>query len=240
MAIARDATTNISGTGTSVSTNVTVTGTNLLMLVGFMLTTDVVTSVTFNGVALTQASKVNTAGGVLYLYYLFAPATGTHAFVVNVSSSDTVDGAVTTYTDCLQSGFPDAITTNTGATPLTTSLTTTADNCWTFLSSDSCNVALNNGSASANQLSGNHAQGNGTFDSNAAVHPAGSTSMQVVNGSATFHHIMASFRPFVVVPTDQFQWRPQMPDILLDTSVECVASGFTPRSPTNPVDPTPT
>lgn len=43
-----------------------------------------------------------------------------------------------------------------------------------------------------------------------------------------------------VIPVDQLQWRPVMPDLLLDTSVECVASGFTPRSPTNPTDPTPT
>ena len=203
MAIARDATTVISGTvNPSLSTNVTVTGSNPILIFGFILGADVISSVTYNGVAMTQLTKLAGNGGAfLYLYFLIGPTTGTHALIVNTSVADAVDGAATSYTGYLPLTFPNASTTNSGATPLTTSLTTTIDNCWTFLIADSCNVPLNSGGAGANQLSANHGQGCGTFDSNGAISPAGSTSMQTVNGSGTFHHIMVAFAPVAPVST---------------------------------------
>ncbi len=50
----------------------------------------------------------------------------------------------------------------------------------------------------------------------------------------------ASFIVLSATPVDQMSWRGTYPDVLLDTSVECVASGFIPRAPANPTDPTPT
>ncbi len=45
--------------------------------------------------------------------------------------------------------------------------------------------------------------------------------------------------PGPTTPVTQMGWRGSFPDLLLDTSVEMVESGFTPRSPQDPFDPTP-
>ena len=45
--------------------------------------------------------------------------------------------------------------------------------------------------------------------------------------------------PRLVLTADKFGWRGEYPDLLLDTSFESVDSGFIPRSPQDPFDPTP-
>ena len=61
------------------------------------------------------------------------------------------------------------------------------------------------------------------------------------DGTTTSVAVIASFKiPPAPISPDKLAWRPEFPDILLDTSIESVASGFIPRSPSNPSDPTPT
>jgi len=67
------------------------------------------------------------------MYSLIAPASGANNIVVSSSSSITVYMANTSYTGVKQTGQPEQ--SNTGGfsnpvTSLTTSVTTTSDNCW--------------------------------------------------------------------------------------------------------------
>ena len=81
-------------TGSSLTWNhtVTTTGSNLLLTVGVAVgrqgDTGLSLSVTYNGVAMTSAGLVhsnNDSTGYVQLFYLKAPATGTHAVVVTLS-----------------------------------------------------------------------------------------------------------------------------------------------------------
>lgn len=115
----------------------TCTGSDRILFVGIDTAggPDVVTSVTYNGVALTRINTQQTAGTGnrrSYLYYLPAPTTGTNNIVITVSSSITIRGTSASYINALQSGIPDSSTTNSGSpvSSITTSSTTVADNSW--------------------------------------------------------------------------------------------------------------
>lgn len=108
----------------------TCTGANRLLTVFVRCGTDVVTSVTYNSVALTLAHK-NSTGGYLYTYYLIAPATGANNVVVNKSDFSSIWLAGASYTGCKQTGqggtfsdFTDSVTDTAPA------LTTPSDKCW--------------------------------------------------------------------------------------------------------------
>lgn len=220
MAIAFDiAVDGLQNTGTSLSWNHTCSGSLGILWVGFngdnIGGADDITSVTYNGVAMTLADKQ--VGGATggdrntYLYYLIGPATGSHTVTINCSGSHLLQGGSASYTGAKTSGQPDAHTINAEINPvfqtLTTSLTTSADNCWTILV-ENCYDGGTPPVAGTNSTRRTFDATNGgwgLFDSNGAIHPAGSFSMTTTRGANPFNleilHVMASFQPDTGVVT---------------------------------------
>lgn len=91
-------------------------------------TSDVVTSVTFNGDSLTRINTVAAVNTRVYLYYRLAPAAGTHDIVVTISGGNVL-GYAASHIGALQSGQPDASATSQDSTTTSNTLTTVANNC---------------------------------------------------------------------------------------------------------------
>jgi hypothetical protein len=135
MAIALDATsTKNEANGTSISNNHTCTGSDLALVVLAWTSSgsDDVTSVTYNGVAMTQVDKLSDGSGSMYMYLLLNPATGTHSITVNTSGATFISFGGASYTGVKQTAQPDAHDTKTtgASTSFTLPLTTVANNCW--------------------------------------------------------------------------------------------------------------
>jgi hypothetical protein len=164
---------------------------------------DDITAPTYNGVSATLVDKkgFNTLASptnYAYLYYLVAPATGSNTLsCTRTNTTSTMFLDCVTYTGASQTGVPDAsITGGTDdAATVTTSVTSVADNCWTVISAGSqrqitasSGVTVRAGS-NTNQVIG---------DSNAAITPAGSSSIVLAlsgESSRLTGTIMASFAP---------------------------------------------
>ena len=154
MAVARDAVSGISETGSSTthSFSHTCTGSNLYLLVGVAdWSGDNVTGVTYNGVSMTQLVKEtrNPDSGSLeiYFYGLANPSTGTNTVTITRSSSSLwIDGCAVSYTGVTQTTSPvDATGTaqGDGSSSTTVNITTVANNTAvvTFGVSDNASIA---------------------------------------------------------------------------------------------------
>lgn len=136
--IAFDAKSEANTTGTSSTWSHTCTGSNRILFVGVGtdFSGDVVTGVTYNGVAMTQVNKQATTGAnnyYAYVYMLVNPDSGAHDIVVSASGSYNLRTAAASYTGALQTGQPDATnkaTSNT--TEQSVSVTVVAANSWIF------------------------------------------------------------------------------------------------------------
>ena len=201
MAIATDAFTNGgSTTGTSHTFSHTCTGANRILFVQVEIenATDVITGVTYNGVAMTLVqSQANTSPSeVNTLWVLVAPATGANNVVVSTSSSVSIGAIAASYTGAAQTGQPDASGKKTSqATSSTLSVTTIADNCWMV----SCVQADAGLPTAGTGITARVDESNASFgDSNGVITPPGSNSM-TWNAGGTWHlnHINASFAPAV-------------------------------------------
>ena len=120
--------------GTSHTYAHTCTGSNLILFVavGTNSASDLISGVTYGGVAMTLVDKQQgTSTNYSYLFYLIAPATGANNVVVSASSSCTIYSDAVSYTGAKQSAQPDSSGkgTSTGAT-LALSTTVVAANCW--------------------------------------------------------------------------------------------------------------
>lgn len=163
---------------------------------------DAITGVTYNGVAMTligKQSSLESAGGRFeYMFYLLAPATGTSNVAITSTGTEAIYATVATYTGVLQT-IPDNSTTLQAATGTshTMSLTTVANNCWTFITGRT-NLTQSAGTGSTARGANNPDGGPNLYDSNGPVTPAGSKSMTITTASNSFFGgIMASFAPIV-------------------------------------------
>lgn len=200
MAISTDTTANSSTTGTSLTYSHTCTGSNLALLVQVSNSSgDTITGVTYNGVSMTQITKMNLppfGTSTMYFFYLLLPATGTNNIVISSSSSQTITATSQSYTGVL--AFDNSSTqTNTNVSSLTTSIIPVAQNCWTFLAAycSGGNLAASTGSTLRNSGTSSTLR---FFDSNGGINPPISTSMAVTGsgtGTAGIATIMASFAP---------------------------------------------
>lgn len=194
----------ITNPGTSHTFSHTCTGSDLILFVGVMgdVTTDRITGVTYNGVAMTLIDKILEGDDFprwAYLYYLIAPATGAHNVVISASASIALGGSASSYTGASQTGQPDASNKNSGSNvasgvDYTTSVTTIADNCWTvmFTKNDSGTATASTGST----LRTSNASGLSMWDSNGVISPAGARSMSVQrNATSDWASVIASFSP---------------------------------------------
>ena len=188
MAIAFDATTESSVSGSSHTYSHTCTGSDLNLVIGFTVyggSTDRVTSVTYNGVSATRInSSVEPLGGaVSYLYLLTAPATGANNVVITLNQSELIQSSASSYTGTLQSSQPDQNDTHSvNGASTTTSITTTTDDDW--LVGYANNVSGRTYSAGSNTEYRSAVNNYGAFDSNADQSPAGSFSCTLTLSSA--------------------------------------------------------
>jgi hypothetical protein len=153
-----------------------------------------ITSVTYNGVAMTFVNRFNPLSDqVVYAYYLAAPATGSNDIVVNYTSVDDVAVRSSSYTGASQTGIPDSFATGANtASALTASTTTVADNCWLvgLFSGDSGGTVT----ASTNATRRNAANNPDLLvDTNGAQTPAGSKSMRCTVSSGNVYGTILSF-----------------------------------------------
>lgn len=197
------------GSGTSCTISYTVgSGTNRLLLatagVNYTNPADEISGCTYNGIAMNKIVGVVVAERWVDGFWLLNPASGSHNLVCSFTFSEPFSAIeAADYTGVAQSGQPDNSTTNSGvSTALTTSLTTVADNCWTFFfgAKDYDGNTWLAGSGSTLRGYENTYSSFALFDSNGPVHPAGSKSMTITetpSSSITFGGVMASFKPAV-------------------------------------------
>lgn len=183
MAIAFDVATSggIVNPGTSLTFSHTCTGSDRILLVfAFGATSgDVITGATYAGTSMTAVSTAFQLTGdrMVHCWYLINPASGANNVVISASSSQTIAGCSTSYTGAKQTGQPDASNTgqNPSATSLSLSVTTIADNCWTVLLTRTDGTNNTAGTNTTERL--DNATGYAIFDRNAAITPAGSSTL---------------------------------------------------------------
>ncbi|MDE2022413.1 MAG: hypothetical protein KGI71_05895, partial [Patescibacteria group bacterium] len=172
---------------------------------------DDVTSVTYNGVSMIQAKKLNHSGTQWeYVYYLLNPASGAHTLQANFSASvasTCLDGL--SFTGITQSGQPDATNTGIGTQAggnVTTTITTVANNALAVV------LARNNGGpfAAGTGLTANPSATTGhaiaSYYSTSALTPAGSQSLtwSFSSGNTSYGWIDVSFSPSAAVVNSKF------------------------------------
>lgn len=191
------ATNGSNSTGTTASFSHICSGTNRILFVGINIDSgDLVTSVTYNGVAMTLVDKTANSDSTTwnYLYYLLTPATATNTVAMTFSSSCTQRSVAVSYRGVKQTGQLDAkgIATATG-TSVSRALTTIANNCWmvSFVGNEGQNPSAGAGSTQRAQTSV------ATIgDSNGVITPAGSYSMSWTSAASThWGLVQASFSP---------------------------------------------
>lgn len=199
MAIAVDATADSGLLSTSpASFNHTCTGANLLLVVGVFggVSSDNVTSVTYNSVALTQIGKVQLGTSrYTYLYALLNPATGTHSVTVTWSLGGVTGAVSASYTGVSQSGLPDASGTNSAtATSLTGTLTVIAANSWMVMVGLANTQVVSPSTGATTRQDWAFNSNMKLFDSNGAL-AAGSQSMTFTATSSNLTAVFMSFAP---------------------------------------------
>lgn len=204
MAIAFDAKTGmVTGSGTTISTTHTATGSNRIVFVGITIrsTRTITVAPTYAGVAMTQSGSTSGTTGVTnYLYYLIAPSTTAGATVTATqNASDNWAMTVISYANVRQTGQPDATSVGgpTTTTSYSQSVTTVRDNCWAVLYGNATSGSTL--TAGSNTIIRNQPEvaftGAFIIDTNSAKTPAGTDTLNVTSSSQTFAGCMASFSP---------------------------------------------
>ena len=183
--------------GTSLSWNHTCTGSALALRVGTIgdLTSDLITGVTFNTVALTKLGVIQVPSDrFLTLWELLAPASGLHQIVVSASASIFIAGVAASYTGVTSS---EAATTNTAASPATSvtgTVTTVANNAWTVAAfADDSGGAISGGTGTTSRGT-NSVTALIIGDSNGAL-GAGAHTLQGTNGASNWGVVIAALTP---------------------------------------------
>ncbi len=102
MAIAFDATSKASGSGTSLSWSHTCTGSDLILFVSLTWSSTDTPTVTYDGVSMTGITSYSTTYTTA-VYYLIAPPTGSHTISITFTNSETsIAGVASSYTSVNQ------------------------------------------------------------------------------------------------------------------------------------------
>lgn len=174
-------------------------GSNRMLFAGVMTATDDIVSVTYAGTGMTFVVKQTNASDsnrYLHIYCLPAPATGANNIVVTTTNSELIRVYGISYTGVNQSTTMDNSTSSTdndGGSTYSLGLTTVADNCWTLLHARN---TFGNTSAGSGTTLRTAAGFNALLDSNAAITPAGSSTLNASTTSgANWTGVMVSFAP---------------------------------------------
>lgn len=181
------------------------TGSNrkLIVAVETQAVGDVVTGITYNGVSMTQAVKrVSHFSSAFfeYMYYLDAPASGANNIVVSCSSSVAIGLAYASYTGCATGTDSTVNSSAASGTTFAQAFTTVADNSWTidWIRADAGGAIP---TASTNSFKRTGVTGDVGIilcDSNSAITPAGSYTMNYTSAvSTTWTSVGMSFAPSV-------------------------------------------
>jgi hypothetical protein len=194
---------NNGGSTTSLTYSYTVgTGANRLLVVNLIGDTsaDNISSVTYAGAPMTLLGKLQApSNNFQYVYYLLNPASGSNNIVITAGTAHYLISEAASWYNVQQSAQPDAVTTNTaltGATSMTTSLTTVANGAlvvqglWSYGHPEA-------GPGADSLVIDAAIGGAGIFASTASpVSPAGNVSMTTISdGTQSSGVIMASFAP---------------------------------------------
>lgn len=166
-------------------------------------TTDKVTGVTYNSVAMSRHNIWNDGTHTVYLYYLMAPSTGTNDIIISLSSANDCRAIGLSYFNAQQSGFPDANGTKaeTGVTSITHSITTVLDNSWTLIfARGSTSAPTSYTGGTIRKSAGEDSAG----DTNELKTPPGSVSVTAnCPGNNNMMIQLTSFAPSLVPPFPQ-------------------------------------
>lgn len=157
---------------------------------------ETVTVATFNGANLTFVDEQAGGGRTTYMYFDTSQCDGAAHNVVITLSIAGGSWSSDTYSGVNASGQPDATAKGTDvANNITVTLTTVKDNDWTMMGCISSNGTYSAGAGTFLRVSGENSN-SVIFDSNAAITPAGSTSL-VGNNSGSFTNacVMVAFAP---------------------------------------------
>lgn len=214
-AIATDTTAQgqIVGGGTTLSVAQNVSGSNRIIITGFLTFSasgDIVSTIKYHSVSETRLN-IKTLGGTgsqrIYFYYLIAPDTGNNNIDVTLSSGASFNIAYmvsASYSGVSQTGYPDAQSSGTALTNanIVGTVTTVADNAWPVMltGSDDDNSATA-GAGTTIRIASSGATNPSRLalsDSNGPKTPAGSTSLTVTPSISTASdaYIIASMAPF--------------------------------------------
>lgn len=194
MAIALDSTSNGTDTNTSLTISHTCAGANRLLVVGILAgSSDVITGVTYNSVAMTRVDISNNGNSTAYMYYLLGPSTGTNNIVISRSPSGLIIADAASFTGVKQSA-PEASTTNTASAVAScaNTLTTLTDNAihLATYSTDAFNVdSATNGTLINSRMA---------YSNPLLITPAGSHTItgNSSGGSNAWATVGAAFAPF--------------------------------------------
>lgn len=165
----------------------TCTGSNLVLFANLYVLTetlDVLTSASYNAVSMfpALASLLNVGdGGFLYMTTLANPATGGHTFTMTTSATKNYAIVLVSYSGVSQSPLTNFATQYT--TPATTSwsqsLTTVHDNSWVMAAIADGFGGTSTAGAGTTLIQAGNGSGEYAGDSNAAIHPVGSYTLNV-------------------------------------------------------------
>lgn len=203
MAIAYDTSTANAFTASATSTTFshTCTGSDLILWVGVSIRpTRTISSVTYNGVTMTQSGNNSFTGAVdNYLYYLVNPATGANDVVVTQSASDTFNTCSISFTGASQSVQPDATSevNSTTTTSFSQSVTSVADNTAAVIYGDAASGSALTAGANTTIVNQPEVLFTGAFllRSTADKTPAGTFTLAATSASQTFGACMATIKP---------------------------------------------
>lgn len=182
------------GTTSSLSWSHTSTGSNRVGFIG--CAGDIVSGAddfnlpTWTGGTVSLVTKITTfASGTvnarfLYLWFVAGQSSGSQTVTVTTGSNHFIICGSLSYTGAASVGTSTTQTSaSQAATTQTTSLTTTADNSWTIMLAEVSSGGGPPGAGTGSTFRGTGSFNlNGFFDSNAVIHPAGSTSMTTTAG----------------------------------------------------------
>lgn len=232
MAIAADGVAEFAVNSNTLTMSLTTSGENRFLVVGIAgdNVNDVITGVTYAGVAMTLADKIKTTNFDRwnYVFVLFNPASGANDIVVSASSSVFFTAYAASYTGVNQTGMDATPVTNTAyANTLSTSITTVTDNAWAIQSNyhgTTAGALTATGTDVIRELS--TYQNAGIVDTDGPISPAGARAIAVDGASGgPMSAVMIAIAPlvsnsnFFMMPSQSHAQR---------RNIRVVSSGFDP------------
>ena len=189
---------------TSITWSHSCSGTDRILIVGCLDSSSSTTSATYNGVSMTKIDELLITGNEsIYLFYLLNPPEGTYNCVVSGGSAKR-GGMSTSFTGVKQSSQPNSSNKGVSSSTksLTISTTTTDDNCWLVGIGYSGNELL---AGTNTTLRGSSTKYCRMLDTNSQQTPAGSKSMNITQGTASFSGmILAAISPSIKESNSSF------------------------------------